>query len=119
MIFIHPMWDNENQRLGLKRCTPLGYAIICIGDLVGFLGLLTLIAYPVYLIYRLTFGQFSPQLLLLFFIPITIGILGRVLYEFGWRLALRKQFNYDYGSRSAHWNDAGTLQSFPASEKWG
>lgn len=107
MIFIHPMWDSENQRLGLKSCTPLGYTLIGVGDFVGtLLGLLTLIAVPVYLAYRLFTGQFSSGLLWLLLIPIGLGVSGRVIFEVGWVLARRKQFRYD-SARTAWWKEGG------------
>gem|GEM_PF-3837790 len=28
MFFVYPMWDNESQRIGKKKCTPLGYTSI-------------------------------------------------------------------------------------------
>jgi hypothetical protein len=113
MIFIHPMWDSENQRLGLKLCTPLGYTLISVGDLIGMvLGLFTLVAIPVYLAYKLFAGQFSTRLLLLLLIPIGFGILGRVVFEVGWVLARRKQFHYDF-TRTACWKDGDKIRSFP------
>ena len=85
-----------------------------IGDLIGMLlGLLTLVAFPVYLIYKLYVGQFSWRLLYLLFIPITLGIIGRVIWEMGWLLARRKDFQYDPTSRTAQWNDTGEIKSFP------
>ena len=77
-------------------------------------GLIALVASPVILIYRQNVGQFSWKLLLLFFIAVAFGILGRVLFEVGWRMAGRKQFHYDYASDIAQWNDAGAIQSFPS-----
>ena len=38
------MWDNESERIGKQRCTPLGYALHVVSDLIGFLGLLLLLA---------------------------------------------------------------------------
>ena len=113
MIFIHPMWDSENQRLGLRQCTPLGYALVGIGDVIGMLlGLLTLASFCVYLVYKLIAGQFYPGLLWLLLIPIAFGVLGRVLFAFGWLLARRKGFRYD-SARIAWWTEGGEIHSYP------
>lgn len=112
MIFIHPMWDSENQRLGLKSCTPLGYTLVGIGNLGGMLGLLTLIAVSVYLVYRQVVGEFSSRLLWFLLIPVGLGVIGRVIFEAGWMLAIRKQFYYD-DTRTAWWNERGAVRSFP------
>ncbi len=39
MLFINPMWDNESQRIGKQKCTPLGYRLhkIFIYALAGLL----------------------------------------------------------------------------------
>ena len=34
MLFIHPMWDNESQRIGKQKCTPAGYALHVIAEMV-------------------------------------------------------------------------------------
>jgi hypothetical protein len=34
MLFIHPMWDSETERLGKKACTPTGYALHGLADTV-------------------------------------------------------------------------------------
>jgi hypothetical protein len=114
MIFFHPMWDSENQRLGLKSCAPLGYTIVGIGGLIGMLGFLALITVLVYLAYKQLVAQFSSGLLWLLLIPIGMGVLGRVMY--GWALAIRKQFSYD-DTRTARWKDGGEIRSFPPKGK--
>lgn len=40
MLFIHPMWDNESQRIGKRKCTPAVYALHAIAEMIGFAGLL-------------------------------------------------------------------------------
>jgi len=110
------MWDSENQRLGLKACTPPGYRLVGIGDLMGMLGFLTLITCLAYLAYKQFVAQFSTGLLWLLLIPISMGVIGRVIYEVGWVLASRKQFSYD-DSRTAWWKEGGEIRSFPPKEK--
>jgi len=51
-LFIYPMWDSENQRMGMKACAPFGYNVRCIADMIGFLGLLLLFGISGVLIHR-------------------------------------------------------------------
>jgi len=113
MIFIHPMWDSENQRLGLKACTPFGYFLHEIGDGIGFVGLFLFVAEPLYLAYRAIVHQFYWHLCWWLLVPIAIGILGRIIYEISWRVAAKKEFNYDAESRIATWIEAGNVRMFP------
>jgi hypothetical protein len=91
MLFIHPMWDCEDERLGMKACTPFGYALREIADGIGFIGLILLVAVPVYIAYRVCAHQFLWKTCWLFLIPFTLGVIGRVLYEISWRLARKKR----------------------------
>jgi hypothetical protein len=63
MFFIHPMWFDEGQRVGKQKCTPIGYAIHGIAEMIGFVGLLLLFATPVYLAYTGIAGTFNASLL--------------------------------------------------------
>lgn len=114
MLFIYPMWDHESQRLGKKKCTPIGYAIHVIADLLGFLGLISLVAAIGWLIYQAIVGSFNLSLLRVLAFPFGLGILGQLLFQFSWWLASRKQFHYDYKKCEASWVNAGTRQTY----KW-
>lgn len=116
MIFFHPMWDSENQRLGLKSCTPLGYTLIVIADLIGMLGFLALITLLAYQAYKQVIAQSPSGLLWLLLIPFGMGVLGRIIYEVGWVLAMRKQFSYD-DTRTAWWKEGDEIRSFPPKGK--
>lgn len=116
MIFAHPMWDSENQRLGMKACTPSGYAVRVWGDFVGFLSLISLfLVVPGYLIYLHFSHQFSWRHLFLLLIPLASGIIGRVMFEIGWRLAAKKKFQYDSPTMTAKWQEKGQERAFPPS----
>ena len=52
MLFLYPMWDSESQRIGKKKCAPLGYRLNGIAELLGFIGLILLTAVAVYLKFR-------------------------------------------------------------------
>ena len=100
---MHPMWDNESQRLGKQKCTPTGYAIHVIGELLGFFGLLLLIGIIIYLVYKGFAGSFSTALLWLLAVPFGVGFISEFLVQYSWWLALRKGFRYDYDLREASW----------------
>ena len=86
------------------------------GELVGFLGLLTLLGIPVYLAYRGIVGTFEWSLLWLLAVPLVLGIVGRVMVEFSWWMASRKNFHYDYERRESTWIEAGEKRSYTYSD---
>ena len=63
MLFINPMWDSESERIGKQKCTPLGYKLHGISDLIGFASLLLLLVTGVYLRYRSVVGTYHSTLL--------------------------------------------------------
>jgi len=112
MLFINPMWDNEAERIGKQKCTPLGYALHAISDLIGFIALLLLFGAVAYLGYRGIAGTFDRSLLWLMAIPIGLAVIGSILYRFSWMLAYRRGFHYDYESREASWFEAGQRRTY-------
>jgi hypothetical protein len=113
-MFIHPMWDHESQRIGKQKCTPVGYAIHVVADLLGFFGLLSVFGVPLVLAGTVVVGAFRPSLLWLVVVPIALGLLGRTLYRFSWNLASRKGFRYDHDQCEASWLEAGQRRTY----KW-
>lgn len=107
MLFIYPMWDNESQRIGKQKCTPVGYKLHGLAELLGFVGLALLLVAGAYLAYRNSVGTFHPSLLWLLGVPFGIGFIGEALYWYSWRLAAKKGFRYDYETREASWNEEG------------
>jgi len=114
MIFINPMWDNESQRIGKQKCTPLGYSLHVIADLIGFIGLLLLLGTGAYLAYRTIAGTFHLSLLWLLAIAFIVGFIGSALYRYSWVLAEKKGFRYDYETREASWMEDGQRRIY----KW-
>jgi hypothetical protein len=114
MLFINPMWDHESQRIGKQKCTPLGYALHTISDLMGFIGLLLLLGIGVYLGYRGVVGTFHANLLWLSAVPFVLACIGSALYRYSWMLAQKKGFRYDYDSSEASWVENGQRQTY----KW-
>ena len=114
MIFINPMWDNESQRIGKQKCTPLGYRLHVIADLLGFIGLLLLLGTGTYLAYRGIAGTFQVFLLWLLAVPVVLRFIGSALYRYSWVLANKKGFRYDCETREASWMEGGQRHTY----KW-
>ena len=112
MLFIHPMWDHESERIGKQRCTPIGYALHGIAELIGFLGLLLLPAVPAVLVWRWFAGTFHASLWWLFAVTFGLGVVSEVLFRLSWRMALRRGFQYDYKSCTASWLEAGKRRTY-------
>ena len=107
------MWQDEVQRIGKRRCTPVGYNLHGISDLIGFLAIILLISIPCYLVYSAFRGSFTWLLLLLLLVPFAVAIIGNILHSYSWRLAETREFKYDYEKRLSTWrNPNGTMQTF-------
>jgi hypothetical protein len=111
-MFIPRMWFDEVERIGKQRCTPTGYAIQGVGDLTGFVGLLTLLGVPLYLAYAGLDGSFRWPLLWLLAVPVVLGVVGAVIVSVSWSLAYRKRFNYDYKRRVSSWVEGGQERTY-------
>lgn len=111
-MFVPRMWLDEIERIGKQKCTPFGYALQGVSDLIGFVGLLLLLATPIYLAYRGIAGSFHWSLLWLLLVPVGVGILGTVIEGISWQLARKKQFKYDYESRESTWYGSGEKRSY-------
>jgi len=107
MLFIYPMWDNESQRIGKQKCTPLGYRLHVLADLIGFIGLLILVGICLSLVSKGIFKSFHSSLLWLLTIPFGFGIAGQMLFQFSWFLASRRGFEYDYDKAESSWMENG------------
>ncbi len=112
MLFINPMWDNESERIGKQRCSPLGYALHVISDMIGIVGLLALLVTIGLLAYRGIIGSFHLSMLWLLTIPFGIGVVGSILYRISWILARRRGFAYDGDSRTASWLENGQIRTY-------
>ena len=106
-MFLYPMWDNESQRIGKQKCTPWGYTLHGIAELLGFIGLLLLFGVGIYLGCKGVSGTFRATLLWLLAVPFGIALVSQALYQFSWVLALKKGFEYDYDKREASWIENG------------
>ena len=112
MLFIHPMWDSESQRIGMQKCTPAGYALRGIGELIGFAGLLLLLPASAFLLWRWSVGAFDAWLWWLLAVPFGFGIISEGLVQCSGWMALRKGYHYDDELREASWLEQGKRRSF-------
>ena len=107
MLFIHPMWDHESQRIGMQKCYPLAYDIHAIGELIGFLGLLALFVTIAGMAYLRTVGGFTDQSWWFLAVPFGIGIVSEALVLASWAMVKRRGFKYDYDKTEASWDRDG------------
>ena len=112
MLFIHPMWDNESQRIGKRLCTPAGYVLHGVAELIGFLGLVLLFVAPFALAWRVLAGTFRTADLWLLAAPFSVGIVSEVLFQISWWMALRRGYHYDAERCEASWLVAGDRRTY-------
>jgi hypothetical protein len=112
MLFIYPMWDHESQRIGKYRCTPLGYKLHGIAELLGFIGLFLLLVVLAYLGCRKQDGTFQVWLWWLLAAPLGVGLVSECLYCYSWKLAARRGFQYNGETHEASWMEGGQRQVY-------
>jgi len=113
------MWDSETERIGKRKCTPVGYAMHGIADLLGFIGLLLLCCFLVYIGYKWIAGGFHAYMWWLLGIPFGIDVIGDVLYYVSWTIAYKRGYEYDPEKRIASWEENGiriTYRAYPKTE---
>lgn len=107
MFFINPMWDNESQRIGKMKCTPLGYKLHGVSDGLGLLGLLCFLGIIIFLAISVFRSTFTFSRLWLFLIPFCLDVVASALHAYSWHLADKNGFEYDFETREASWLDNG------------
>lgn len=112
MLFFHPMWSHESERLGKQKCTPTGYVLHGVAELIGFIGLLSLFAVLLILVWLAITGGFHARSLWLLAVPFGVGLISEALFQFSWWLARRRGFQFDNESREACWMEAGERRTY-------
>ena len=113
LMFINPMWDHESQRIGKQRCTPTGYTLHSISDLIGFIAIICLFGVPIYLAYASIRGNFTWSMLWLLAVPFAIAIVGNIMHSYSWHLADKRHFKYDFEKCISRWIDeSGNRRSY-------
>jgi hypothetical protein len=108
MLFIFPMWESENQRLGFRACMSAGYVLRSLADLLGLIGLISLVGAVLYLV-----CSFSWRACWFLMIPVGAGISAQAIFTLAEWCAARKRFCYDYETRTARWIEDGYERQFP------
>lgn len=112
-MFINPMWSSESERIGKYQCTRIGYELHAISDGVGIIATISLLVWPCLPLILAIRGVFEWHVLWTLVFPFALAIIGELLYDYSWRLAKKKQFNYDYESDTASWVDeVGNLRTY-------
>ena len=111
-MFINPIWDHESQRIGKQRCTPVGYFLHGLSDLVGLIAALSLLAAPAYIAVAAFRGRFVWSSLWLLLVPFAIALAGNILHSYSWHLAEKKSFRYDSEKCVSTWIEAGEMKSY-------
>lgn len=107
------MWYSENERIGFRTCTPIGYFARALTDLFGLCVFIMLIAVPLLLTRELFKGAFQISHLWLLAAPFTLWIADPALHRFARILAGRKRFRYDYDLNIASWIEEGERRTYP------
>jgi hypothetical protein len=110
------MWFDEVERIGMQKCTPIGYALNGMGGLVWFFGILSVLGAPAYLLYTALTGTFDWPLLWLLLAPFVLVIVGSLFIGVSWLLASFKSFHYDYERRETTWIQGGEKRSYTISD---
>ncbi len=101
------MWDSESQRLCKKKCSGLAFQIHVIGELIGFIGLLMLIACFVGEIGVGIKNGLNDVSIMVFIFPFALGVLSEAMVQFSWWVVKRKTFSYDCQSGLVQWIENG------------
>ena len=112
MLFIYPMWDSENERLGFKECTPSGYFLREIAELIGFAGLIALIGIIWRLGIILANNSFCKEHLYILAIPFGIGIISETIFQIAYKIAKHKHYNYDLSNGETSWIKNGERKTY-------
>jgi hypothetical protein len=116
-IWIAPrIWFDEVERIGMQRCTPVGYVINGLGGIFWLVGILAFLGMPAYLAYRGFAGSFFWSLLWLLAVPFLIILGGSFLIAGSWTMAYRKKFYNDYERRQSTWIEAGEKRTYSVSD---
>jgi hypothetical protein len=102
------MWDSQSQRIGMMKCTYLGYILQAIARILGSIGFLLFPGIIIFLImYTIVSDTFNSSLYWLFSIPFAFGLIAEILFLSGWYLAGKKDFDYNHETREASWTENG------------
>lgn len=100
------MWVSENERLGLKRCTPIGYVFVELAFVTYISTGITFFLGGAVILVKTFSSGFAGRMLLVFLLPALLALVTWILNSTAWRLARRKGFAYDYESDKCTWTES-------------
>jgi hypothetical protein len=106
------IWFDEVERIGKQRCTPSGYQLQGVGEAIEGVGCLCLLVLLGFLVWKWFAGPFSWITLWWLMAPFALNVFGKILVDYSWTLAERKQFKYDYERRISSWVEGDQSRSF-------
>ena len=98
------MWSSENERKGFQECTPAGYVIYGIAELILVAFYLSALGVAMYVLSSLVQGLLSARRFALLALPAGLLTAGWLLSKTAWYLAERKGFKYDHKENKCTWN---------------
>jgi hypothetical protein len=110
-VWFPPIWDSESERIGKRKCTPVGAMLHTVSNLIGLASLISLPAVLVTLAVEVVKGTIQGRSLWLLLVPYAFTNLARLIYGYSWKLAERKGFEYG-DDRVASWMEIGIGRSF-------
>ena len=96
------MWSSEVERIGFRRCTPVGYVA---SALCGLFFLASVLLAVGMILFQLALYTEIRWVGLLWALP--LFVLGVVCKVTGDTLGRMSQFEYDYEANEARWDDGG------------
>jgi hypothetical protein len=104
------MWYSETQRLGKKACTPAGYGLHVLAEMIGFLGFALLGISGIVWLWRWLAGAPRGIATAGLTLALVLGVASEVMFQLSWWLALRRGFQYD--GHEASWSEHGGRRSY-------
>jgi len=117
MLFIHPMWDTETQRIGKMRCSNRAYSLHVNAELIGFCGALLFFGFCIWFVATWLISAWSTPTYWLFVIPLTLGILSEILFQYSWIMVNRKGYRYDAEGDRVTWTEGDQEQTYSYNEE--
>jgi hypothetical protein len=117
MLFIHPMWDTETQRIGKMRCSSRAYSLHVTAELIGFIGALTLVGFSLWFVGTWLVSTWETPTFWLFVIPLLLGIVSEIGFQYSWIMVNRKEYRYDAEGDLVTWKEGKSEHSYCYKQK--
>ena len=98
------MWSSENERLGVKQCSPISYLLTTLAFVFFVSSGITLLIVAIMILTCLFTIGFTLRIFLVPMLPIFFLIIGLILNMTAGFLLKHKGFKYDYELNQCTWN---------------